>query len=48
MVEAVRRRLNPRSVRVGFVVYKVALGQYFLRVLRTYPVNIIQSIFHSQ
>jgi hypothetical protein len=38
-----RRRLNTEagSVRVGFVVDKVALGQVFLRLLRFSPVNII-------
>jgi hypothetical protein len=32
---------EPRSIHVGFVVEKVALGQVFLRVLRFSPVNII-------
>jgi hypothetical protein len=36
----------PRSVRVGFVVDKVALGQVFLRVLRSYPVSIIPPLLH--
>jgi hypothetical protein len=31
----------PRSIHVGFVVNKVALGHVFVRVLRFYPVNII-------
>jgi hypothetical protein len=31
----------PRSVHVGFVVDKVALGQVFLRVLRFSPVSIV-------
>jgi hypothetical protein len=31
----------PRSIHVGFVMDKVALGQVFLRVLRFSPVNII-------
>jgi hypothetical protein len=30
----------PGSIRVGFVVDKVALGQVFLRVLQFSPVNI--------
>ena len=32
---------TPRSLRVGFVVDKVALGQVFLRFLRNLPVSII-------
>jgi hypothetical protein len=32
----------PRSIHVGFVVDKVALGQVFLRVLRSSLVNIIR------
>jgi hypothetical protein len=32
---------DPRSVHVGFVVDKVALGQVFPRVLRFSPVNFI-------
>jgi hypothetical protein len=31
----------PSSVRIGFVVYKVALEQVFLRVSRFSPVNIV-------
>jgi hypothetical protein len=37
---------NPRSVHVGFVVDKVALGQVFLRVLRFSPVNFIPPVLH--
>jgi hypothetical protein len=36
-----RPGLAPGSVRVGFVVDKVALGQVFLRVLQFSPLNII-------
>jgi hypothetical protein len=36
----------PGSVRVGFVVEKVALGQDFLRVLRFSPVNFIPLVLH--
>jgi hypothetical protein len=36
-----RTGFMPRSVRVGFVVAKVALGQVFLRVLQFSPDNII-------
>jgi hypothetical protein len=31
----------PGSVDIGFVLYKVALGQVFLRVLRFSPANVI-------
>jgi hypothetical protein len=46
MVQAVRRRpwrpgLLHGSVRVGFVVKKMALGQVFVRFLWFFPVNII-------
>jgi hypothetical protein len=37
----------PRSVHVGFVVDKVALGQVFLWVLRFFPVNIIPPWLHT-
>jgi hypothetical protein len=33
--------LAPRSINMGFVVDKVALGQVFLRVLRFFPVSVI-------
>jgi hypothetical protein len=36
----------PRSVHVGLVVEKVALGQVSLRDLRFYPVNIIAPMLH--
>jgi hypothetical protein len=36
----------PRAAHVGFVVDKVALGQIFLRILRSSPVNIIPPLFH--
>jgi hypothetical protein len=48
MDETVRRGLNPRSARVGFVVDKMALGQGFLRVFRISPVSIIQLMFYIQ
>jgi hypothetical protein len=41
------RRFSPGSIRVGFVVDKVALGQVFLRVLRFSPVNIIPPGLHT-
>lgn len=37
---------NPRQVRVGFMVDRVALGQDFLRVLRVCPVSIIPSMLN--
>jgi hypothetical protein len=37
---------DPGSVLVGFVVYKVALGQVFPRVLRFSPVNFIPPVLH--
>jgi hypothetical protein len=37
---------DPGSVRVGFLVDKVALGQVFSRVLRFSPVNFIPPVFH--
>jgi hypothetical protein len=37
---------DPRSVHVGFVVNKVALGQVFPRVLRFSPVNLIPPVLH--
>jgi hypothetical protein len=39
-------RVRPRSVHVGFVVDKVALGQVFMRVLRLSPVNFIPPVLH--
>ena len=36
----------PRSVHVGFVVYKVTLGQVFPRVLRFSPVNFFPPLLH--
>jgi hypothetical protein len=49
MAQAVSRRpptaeARVRSVHVGFVVDKVALGQVFLRVLRFSPVNFIPPV----
>jgi hypothetical protein len=54
MAQAVSRRpltvearvLSRVSVRVGFVVDKVSLGQVFLRVLRFSPVNFIPPVLH--
>jgi hypothetical protein len=40
------KKKNPRSVHVGFVVDKVALGQVFPRVLRFSPVNLIPPVLH--
>jgi hypothetical protein len=37
----------PRSVHVGSVVDKVALGQVFLRVLQFSPVNITSPLLHT-
>jgi hypothetical protein len=37
---------DPGSVHVGFVVDKVALGQVFLLVLRSSPVNFIPLVLH--
>jgi hypothetical protein len=34
-------RVYARSVHIGFLMDKVALGKYFLRVFRFFPVNII-------
>jgi hypothetical protein len=39
-------RFAPRSIHVGFVVDKVALGQIVLLVLRFSPVNIIPPLLH--
>ena len=39
--------LQPRSVHVGFVVNKVALGQVFLQVLWFSPINIIPPMLHT-
>jgi hypothetical protein len=41
-----RSMFDPGSVRVGFVVDKVALGQVFPRVLRFSPVNFIPPVLH--
>jgi hypothetical protein len=41
-----RPGLNPRPVRVGFVVGKVALGQAFLRVLWFSSVSTIPPVLH--
>jgi hypothetical protein len=41
-----RSGFDPGSVRVGFVVDKVALGQACPRVLRFYPVNLIPAVLH--
>jgi hypothetical protein len=38
---------TPRSLHVGFVVDKVALGQVFLRFLRNLPVSIIPPLLLS-
>jgi hypothetical protein len=37
---------DPGSVCVGFVVYKVALGQVFPRVLQFSPLNFIPPVLH--
>jgi hypothetical protein len=42
-----RPGITPRSVHVGCVVDKVALGQVFLRVFRLLPVNIIPPFLHT-
>jgi hypothetical protein len=39
-------RFAPRSVHVGFVVGKVALGQDFLRVPWFFPVNVISPMLN--
>jgi hypothetical protein len=53
IAQAVSRRLltaetrfAPRSVHVGFVVEKVALGKIFLPVFRFFPVSIIPPLLH--
>jgi len=48
MDKTVGRGLNSRSVRVGFVVDKLALGYGFLRVFWISPVSIIQLTFYNQ
>jgi hypothetical protein len=40
------RGFDPEPVQVRFVLYKVALGQVFLRVLPFYPVSIIPPMLH--
>jgi hypothetical protein len=42
-----RLRFNPRTVRVGYEVDKVALGQAFLRGIRFSVVRIISPVLHS-
>jgi hypothetical protein len=44
--EKTDRKINPGSVRVGFEVENVALGQDFPRVLRIFPVNLIPPLLH--
>jgi hypothetical protein len=41
-----RPRFDPRSVHVGFVMDKVALGHVFPRVLRFSPVSFIPPVLH--
>ena len=41
-----RPELNPRSVCLGFMVEKVALGQVFFRVIRSFRVIVIQPMPH--
>jgi hypothetical protein len=41
-----RPGFDPKSVQVGYVVDKVALGQVFLRVLQFSPVNFIPLVLH--
>jgi hypothetical protein len=38
--------LSSRSVHVGFVMNRVALGEIFIRVLLFPPVSIIRPVFH--
>jgi hypothetical protein len=42
-----RARFDPRSVRVRFVVDKLALGQAFVRVFRVSSVSIIPPLLHT-
>jgi hypothetical protein len=37
---------GPGSVRVGFMLYKVAMGQFFPRVLGVSPVSFISPVLH--
>jgi hypothetical protein len=41
-----RTGFDPSSVHVGFMVYKVALGQVFPRVFRCSLVNFIPPVLH--
>jgi hypothetical protein len=41
-----KKKKNPGSVYVGFVMDKVELGQVFLRVLRFYPVKFTPPVLH--
>jgi hypothetical protein len=41
-----RPESDPRSVHVGLVVDKVALGNVFIRVLQFSPVNFIPPLLH--
>jgi hypothetical protein len=41
-----RPGFDPRSVHVGFVVDKVALGQVPTRVVRFFPINFIVPVLH--
>ena len=43
-----RPGFDPGSVRVGFVVDKVALGQVFPRLLRFSPVNFTPRVLHYE
>jgi hypothetical protein len=42
-----RPGVNSVSVRVGFVVHKVAMGRCFLRVVRFFLVSIILPVLHT-
>ena len=46
-LSARRPEHDPKSVLVGFVVDKVAVGQVILRVLRISPVNIIPTLLQT-
>jgi hypothetical protein len=39
--------LSARSVRVGYVVDRVALRQVFLRVLRVSPIIVVPPMLHA-
>lgn len=43
-----RQDFDPRPVRVGSAMGKVALGQILLRILRFYSVSIIPTVLHTR